>query len=390
MTQHERPAVRPANPRFSTGPCAKPPGWNLDLLRGAEVGRAHRSSAGRAKLRQVIDMTRRVLCVPNGHRIAIVPGSDTGAVEMAMWTLLGQRMVEVLSWESFGKDWARDVTAQLRLPAKIHDTDYGKLPDLTKVDFSADVVFAWNGTTSGVRVPNGDFIPADRGGLTICDATSAVFAVELPWAKLDAVTFSWQKVLGGEGAHGMLVLSPRAVERLQTWRPPWPVPKLFRLTSGDKVNEGIFSGATINTPSLLCVEDCIASLAWAESVGGLPALIARAEKNAAVISRFVDRTAWLEYLAEAPETRSITSVCLAFSDPDIPQNGMRAFSGNVVRRLEEEGAALDIGSYRSAPPGLRIWCGSTVEASDLERLCAWIEWAFLSEKAALGAGQTEI
>ena len=385
MTKFERPAVRPANPRFSTGPCAKPPGWKLDALRGAEIGRAHRSKAGRSKLQQVIDMTRRVLGVPDAHRIAIVPGSDTGAVEMAMWTLLGQRKVEVLSWENFGKDWATDVTGQLRLPAKVHDVDYGKLPDLSAVDFSADVVFAWNGTTSGVRVPNGDFIPSARGGLTICDATSAVFAVDLPWEKLDAVTFSWQKVLGGEGAHGMLVLSPRAIERLQTWSPPWPVPKLFRLTSGGKVNEGIFSGATINTPSLLCVEDCIAALEWAQSIGGLPALIARCDANAAVISGFVERTPWLGYLAEASETRSTTSVCLVFTDPEIPEDEMRAFSDNVVRRLDDEGAALDIGSYRAAPPGLRIWCGSTVEASDLERLCAWIEWAYRAEKSALRA-----
>ena len=385
MNKHERPAVRPANPRFSTGPCAKPPGWKLEALCGAEIGRAHRSKAGRLKLRKVIDMTRRVLRVPDDHRIAIVPGSDTGAVEMAMWSLLGQRKVEVLSWESFGKDWATDVTDQLRLPARVHDADYGKLPDLSAVDFSADVVFAWNGTTSGVRVPNGDFIPVERGGLTICDATSAVFAVDLPWEKLDAATFSWQKVLGGEGAHGMLVLSPRAIERLQTWDPPWPVPKLFRLTSGAKVNEAIFSGATINTPSLLCVEDCIASLEWAESIGGLPALIARADANAAVISRFVERTAWLGHLAEASETRSTTSVCLVFTDPAVPQEKMRAFAGNVVRRLEDESAALDIGSYRSAPPGLRIWCGSTVATSDLEKLCAWIEWAFHAEKAALGA-----
>ncbi|MCY3879008.1 MAG: phosphoserine transaminase [Rhodobacteraceae bacterium] len=376
MNQIAKPPIRPANPRFSTGPCAKPPGWNLDALADAPVGRAHRSKTATGKLRELIDRTRRILQIPEDFRIAIVPGSDTGAVEMAMWSLLGERPVEILAWESFGRDWARDVTEELRLPARIRTAGYGHLPDLSEVDFSADVVFAWNGTTSGVRVPSGGFIPADRGGLTICDATSAIFAVDLPWEKLDATTFSWQKVLGGEGAHGMLILSPRAADRLDSWTPPWPVPKLFRLKSAGGLTEGLFRGATINTPSLLCVEDCLHSLQWAESIGGLPALIARADANAAAVSRFVARTEWLHHLAVLPETRSNTSVCLQFAHPEVPAETMRGFADAVVRRLEDEGAAFDIGSYRAAPPGLRIWCGATVERSDLESLFPWIEWAF--------------
>ena len=321
--------------------------------------------------------------MPEDHRIGIVPGSDTGAVEMAMWSLLGQRPVEVLAWESFGKDWAADVTGQLGLEAKVRSADYGLLPDLSQIDFASDVVFAWNGTTSGVRVPDGGFIPADRSGLTICDATSAVFAVDLPWDRLDAATFSWQKVLGGEGAHGMLILSPRAVERIESWSPPWPVPKLFRVKSNGRLNEGLFDGATINTPSLLCVEDCILALEWARDIGGLPAMIKRADANAAALNAFVESRDWLGHLAQAPETRSNTSVCLVFQDPSIPPGGMRDFADRVAGRLEQEEAGLDIGSYRAAPPGLRIWCGSTVETSDLEALFPWIEWAFNTERAAL-------
>ncbi len=390
MTVFLRPEIRPANPRFSTGPCPKPPGWTLEALASAEVGRAHRSRAGRCRLRQVIEMTREILRIPDDHRIGIVPGSDTGAVEMAMWSLLGQRPVEVLAWESFGNDWAADVTGQLGLEAQIRSADYGLLPDLSTIDFASDVVFAWNGTTSGVRVPDGGFIPHDRAGLTICDATSAVFAVDLPWDKLDAATFSWQKVLGGEAAHGMLILSPRAVARIESWAPPWPVPKLFRLTSKGKLNEGIFDGATINTPSLLCVEDCISALKWAQEIGGLDSMIARADANAAALSAFVDSVDWLRHLAQARKTRSNTSVCLTFQDPSIPADGMREFAGNVAGRLEKEEAAFDIGSYRAAPPGLRIWCGSTVETSDLEALFPWVEWAFKTEKAALAGTRPRI
>ncbi len=383
MENKAKPDVRPLNPRFSTGPCTKPLGWSFDSLANADVGRAHRAKDCRAKLRLLIDMTREVLCIPDDYRIAIVPGSDTGAVEMAMWSLLGKRSVEVLVWESFGKAWATDVLEQLKLPATVHEADYGHLPDLSAVNFSSDVVFAWNGTSSGVRVPSGEFIPSDREGLTICDATSAAFAVELPWDKLDVTTFSWQKVLGGEAAHGMLVLSPRAVERAISWSPPWPLPKLFRFSSGGKLDEALFDGSTINTPSMLCVQDCINLLEWAKDLGGLDGMIARTNANAAALFEFVERTQWLENLAVVPETRSNTSVCIVFNDPAIPHTAQRMFVDNVIERLLNEGVALDIGYYRSAPPGLRIWCGATIERTDIEKLCPWIEWAFEKERMIL-------
>ena len=383
MINFLKPDKLPANPRFSSGPCPKPPVWKIDSLATAELGRAHRSKEGRARLRKVIQMTREVLQVPKEYRIGIVPGSDTGAVEIAMWSLLGQRPVEILAWESFGKDWAVDVSEQLKINPKIRSADYGLLPDLTQVDFSSDVIFAWNGTTSGVRVPNGDFIDDTREGLTICDATSAVFAVDLPWEKLDVTTFSWQKVLGGEAAHGMLILSPRAAERLESYTPPWPIPKLFRLTSKGKLNEGIFDGSTINTPSLLCAEDCIVALQWAQDIGGLPTMIARADANAEALNSLVDKVEWLENLAKLPTTRSNTSVCLKFNDPSIDPENMKNFADNVVKRLEIEGVALDINSYRAAPPGMRIWCGATVQTSDLLALIPWIEWAYHSVRAEL-------
>ncbi len=383
MIELQRPTLRPANPRFSTGPCSKPPGWKPENLPISALGRGHRSTLGRSRLRQVITKTRELLRIPKDYRVGIVPGSDTGAVEMALWSLLGPRSVDMLVWESFGKDWAVDATEQLTdLDVRIHDAEYGHLPDLTSVDFNADVVFAWNGTTSGVCVPNGDFIADDRAGLTICDATSAAFAVDLPWEKLDATTFSWQKVLGGEAAHGMLVLSPRAVDRLENHVPRWPVPKLFRLTAKGRLNEGIFDGATINTPSLLCVEDCIWVLNWAEQLGGLDAMIARANANAAALNAFVARVDWLRHLAQSAETRSNTSVCLTFHDPGIPADEIKGFASGVAARLEYEHVAFDIGSYRAAPPGLRIWCGATVETSDLELLFPWIEWAYKTERAA--------
>lgn len=374
------PAARPVNPRFSSGPCAKPPTWKLSDLDHAWLGRSHRAAGGKAKLAQAIEGTREVLGIPDDYRIGIVPASDTGAVEMAMWSLLGARPVEMLAWESFGAGWVTDVSKQLMLDATIRTADYGQLPDLGAVDFNADVVFTWNGTTSGVRVPGGDWIPADRAGLTICDATSAAFAMDLPWDKLDVTTFSWQKVLGGEAAHGMLVLSPRAVERLESYAPPWPLPKIFRLTKGGKLIEGIFTGATINTPSMLAVEDYLVSLDWARSVGGLPALIARSEANAAAVQAFVDSRDWIENLAENPTTRSTTSVCLKFTDNRITDGA--AFAKAVAKRLDVEGVAFDIGGYRDAPPGLRIWCGGTVETSDVEALMPWIGWAFEAEIAA--------
>lgn len=380
MTDQTIPAARPANPRFSSGPCAKIPGFTLDMLSDAPLGRSHRSSLGKAKLAEAIDLTREILGVPADYRIGIVPASDTGAVEMAMWNLLGQRKVEMLAWESFGEGWVTDAVKQLRLDANVHRAPYGQIVDFTRVDFDNDVVFTWNGTTSGVRVPSGDLIPADRQGLTICDATSAVFAMDLPWERLDVVTFSWQKVMGGEGAHGVLILSPRAVERLESYSPAWPLPKIFRLTKGGKLIEGIFRGETINTPSMLCVEDYLVALKWAKSIGGLPALIARAEANAAVVADFVARRDWIANLAEDPATASTTSVCLKFTDPRIRDGA--AFAKAVAKRLEKEGVAFDIGAYRDAPPGLRIWCGSTVETSDVEALMPWIEWAFEQELAA--------
>jgi len=375
------PAARPANPRFSSGPCAKIPHFTLDMLADAPLGRSHRAAVGKAKLAEAIDLTREILGVPAEYRIGIVPGSDTGAVEMAMWTMLGARGVEMLAWESFGEGWVTDAVKQLKLDAKVRIAPYGQIVDLTQVDFDKDVVFTWNGTTSGVRVPNGDAIPADRAGLTICDATSAAFAMDLPWDKLDVVTFSWQKVLGGEGAHGMLILSPRAVERLETYTPAWPLPKIFRLTSKGKLSEGIFKGETINTPSMLAVEDYLVALKWAKSIGGLPALIARADANAQVIRDFCASRPWIANLAEDAATASTTSVCLKFTDARITDG--EAFAKAVAKRLEKAGVALDIGAYRDAPPGLRIWCGSTVETADVAALMPWIDWAFAAEIAAL-------
>ena len=377
------PAARPANPRFSSGPCAKPPTFTLESLNGAALGRSHRAAVGKAKLKLAIDKTREILGIPDGYRVGIVPASDTGAVEMAMWSLLGARPVEMLAWESFGAGWVTDCVKQLKLDAKVRTADYGQIVDFAEVDFDADVVFTWNGTTSGVRVPDTFEIPSNRKGLTICDATSAAFAMDLPWDRLDVVTFSWQKVLGGEAAHGMLVLSPRAVERLETYNPPWPLPKIFRLTKGGKLIEGIFEGATINTPSMLAVEDYLQALAWAESVGGLPGLIARAEGNAKVINDFCSTRDWIANLAEDPATASCTSVCLKFTDPRISDGA--AFAKAVAKRLEAEEIAFDIGAYRDAPPGLRIWCGGTVETADVAALMPWIEWAYLTEIAALDA-----
>jgi len=380
MTDLTAPALRPANPRFSSGPCAKIPGYTLDLLGDAPLGRSHRAAVGKAKLKEAIDLTRDILGVPEDYRIGIVPGSDTGAVEMAMWTMLGARPVEMLAWESFGEGWVTDVVKQLKLDAKVKTAPYGQIVDLSTVDFNSDVVFTWNGTTSGCRLPNADAIPADRQGLTICDATSAAFAMDLDWAKLDVTTFSWQKVLGGEGAHGILILSPRAVERLETYTPAWPLPKIFRLTSKGKLIEGIFVGETINTPSMLAVEDYLVSLNWAKSVGGLKGLIARAAANAQVVWDFCAANPWLQNLAETAEIASTTSVCLKFNDPRIAEP--EAFAKSVAKRLEKAGVAYDIGAYRDAPAGLRIWCGSTVETSDVAALMPWIAHAFATEIAA--------
>ena len=375
------PAARPVNPRFSSGPCAKIPHYSLDMLADAPLGRSHRAAAGKAKLKEAIDLTREILGIPADYRIGIVPGSDTGAVEMAMWSLLGARPVEMLAWESFGEGWVTDVVKQLKLQAKVKVAPYGQIVDFSTVDFDADVVFTWNGTTSGCRLPNGDAIPSNRTGLTICDATSAAFAMDLPWDKLDVVTFSWQKVLGGEGAHGMLVLSPRAVERLESYQPAWPLPKIFRLTAKGKLIEGIFSGETINTPSMLAVEDYLVALKWARSVGGLAGLVARAAANARTVWEFCAAHPWLANLAEDAATASTTSVCLKFADARIKDG--EAFAKAVAKRLEKAGVAYDIGAYRDAPPGLRIWCGSTVEQADVAALMPWISWAFAAEIAAL-------
>jgi len=382
-----KPGVRPLVPHFSSGPCAKRPGWNLQALTDALISRSHRSKSGRAKLKRAIELTREILEVPAGHRVSIVPASDTGAVEMALWSMLGARPVTVLAWESFGEGWVTDVVKQLKLKdVTLIKVDYGELPDLDQIDSATDVVFTWNGTTSGVRVPDAHWIAADRRGLAICDATSAAFAQPLDWAKLDVVTFSWQKVLGGEAAHGMLILSPRAVERLETYQPPWPLPKIFRMTKGGKLNEAIFAGETINTPSMLCVEDYLDALQWAKSIGGLPALIARADANARAIADWTGRTAWVDFLAKDPRTRSNTSVCLKVVDPAVaalPDDEQTAFVKNMAAVLEKEGVAYDIASHRDAPPGLRIWCGSTVEASDLEALTPWLDWAFAQTRAAM-------
>jgi len=374
------PAQRPANPRFSSGPCAKIPNYSLDMLADAPLGRSHRAAVGKSKLAEEIDLTTEILGLPEGYRVGIVPGSDTGAVEMAMWSLLGARGVEMLAWESFGEGWVTDVVKQLKLDAVVRVAPYGEIVDLGLVDFDKDVVFTWNGTTSGVRLPNADAIPANRAGLTICDATSAAFAMDLPWDKLDVVTFSWQKVLGGEGAHGVIVLSPRAVERLETYTPAWPLPKIFRMTSKGKLIEGIFKGETINTPSMLAVEDYLVSLKWAKTIGGLKGLIARADANAKAVADFVAAHDWIENLAVDPATASTTSVCLKFVDPRITDGA--AFAKAVAKRLEKEGVALDIGAYRDAPAGLRIWCGSTVETSDVAALMPWLDWAFNAEIAA--------
>lgn len=376
-----QPTMRPANPRFSSGPCAKPPVFELSKLADAPLGRSHRAAIGKDKLKAAIEETRDILGIPADYRIGIVPASDTGAFEMAMWNLLGERPVEMLAWESFGSGWVTDVVKQLKLDATVKTADYGEIVDLAGVDFDKDVCFTWNGTTSGVRVPNGDAIPADRAGLTLCDATSAAFAMDLPWDKLDVTTFSWQKVLGGEAAHGMLILSPRAVARLESYTPAWPLPKIFRLTKGGKLIDGIFTGATINTPSMLCVEDYLLALDWARSVGGLDGMIARADANTAAVTEFVAAHDWIEFLAVDPATRSNTSVCLKFADTRIADGA--GFAKAVAKRLEAENIALDIGAYRDAPAGLRIWCGSTVETSDITAMLPWLAWAFEAEVEAL-------
>lgn len=387
MTNIALPAAKPANPNFSSGPCAKRPGWTLEGLSDAPLGRSHRAKVGKAKLKLAIDLTREILEIPAGYRIGIVPASDTGAVEMALWSLLGARPVDLLAWESFGEGWVTDVVKQLKLKdARVLKAPYGALPDLAEVNFDHDVVFTWNGTTSGVRVPNADFIPADRTGLTICDATSAAFAQDLDWAKLDVVTYSWQKVLGGEAAHGMLILSPRAVERLESYVPAWPMPKIFRMTKGGKLVEGIFEGETINTPSMLCVEDYLDALNWAKSIGGLKGLRARSDANFKVLADYVAKTPWIDFLATVPETRSNTSVCLVVADPEVkalPADAQAAFAKALAASLEKAGVAYDIGAYRDAPAGLRIWAGATVETSDLAALLPWLDWAFASAKAGL-------
>ena len=370
----KHPVARPANPRFSSGPCAKIPHFTVDMLADAALGRSHRAKIGKAKLKAAIEETREILGVPADYRIGIVPASDTGAVEMALWSLLGARKATMVAWESFGSGWVTDVVKQLKIDADVKTADYGQIVDFAEVDFDTDVVFTWNGTTSGVRVPNGDKIPADREGLTICDATSAAFAQDLPWDKLDVTTFSWQKVMGGEAAHGMIILSPRAVERLESYTPAWPMPKIFRMTKGGKLIEGIFVGETINTPSMLAVEDYLVALAWGKKIGGLPKLMERANTNAKVLWDFCDRNDWIENLAVDPATRSNTSVCLKFTDDRIKDPA--AFAKAVAKKLEDEGAALDVGAYRDAPAGLRIWCGATVESSDIEALTLWIKWAF--------------
>jgi phosphoserine aminotransferase len=381
-----KPTRRPKRPNFSSGPCAKRPGWSTDLLKDAAVGRSHRAKLGKQKLAAVIDRSKKVLGIPDDYRLGIVPASDTGAFEMVLWSMLGARDVDVLAWESFGNGWVTDVTKQLKLEkARTFAADYGELPDLSQVNFDHDVVFTWNGTTSGVRVPNGDWIPNDREGLSLCDATSAVFAMDLPWKKLDVATWSWQKVLGGEAAHGMLALSPRAVERLESYRPPWPLPKIFRLTKDGKLNEGIFKGETINTPSMLCVEDALDSLAWAEKVGGLKGTIARSEANLATIAEWVSRTDWVDFLAAREEIRSCTSICLQIVDPwfkGLSGEDRAAAAKKMVGTLEEEGVAYDVNAYRDAPPGLRIWGGATVENEDIEALLPWLDWAFEQTKAA--------
>src|SRR6185295_2853759 len=381
------PTVRPSVPHFSSGPCAKRPGWTLQALKDAFLARSHRAKGGKAKLKRAIEETRAVLEMPADYLIGIVPASDTGAVEMALWSLLGARPVTMIAWESFGEGWVTDVEKQLKLKdLTVIKAPYGELPDFGKIDFANDVIFTWNGTTSGVRIPNGDWISAKRQGLTICDATSAAFAQRLDWPKLDVVTFSWQKALGGEGAHGMLILSPRAVDRLETYKPAWPLPKIFRLTKGGKLNEGVFAGETINTPSMLCVEDYLDALQWAKSLGGLSATVARSDANAKALSDWVAATPWVGHLAKNPNERSNTSVCLTVVDPAVVRlsgDDQAAFAKTLAGLLEKEGVAYDIAYYRDAPPGLRIWCGATVERRDLEALTPWLEWAFAEAKSAL-------
>ena len=383
-TTPPRPARRPANPLFSSGPCTKRPGWSADALKDACLGRSHRSKAGKARIKAVLDQSRTLLGLPDDYRIAIVPASDTGAVEMALWSLLGPREVDVLAWESFGQGWVTDIVKQLKLEGvRTLKADYGALPDLGKVDFARDVVFTWNGTTSGVCVPNGDWIADERDGLTICDATSAVFAFDLPWDKLDVTTYSWQKVLGGEAAHGMLILSPRALARLESHQPSWPMPKVFRMTKGGKLDEALFTGATINTPSMLCVEDALDALQWVASVGGLPEMVARAKRNLGVLETWVAATPWVDFLAEDAASRSPTSVCLKIVDPwfaGLDADAQAATAKKIGAALEAEGVGLDVDAYRDAPPGFRIWCGGTVEESDLASLTPWLDWAFETVK----------
>ncbi len=390
MTQAmTKPGTRPASPLFSSGPCAKRPGWSLDALTDASIGRSHRAKGPKAKLQRVIEDSRSILGIPEDYRIGIVPASDTGAFEMAMWSVLGARPIDILAWESFGQGWATDVVKQLKLDdVRILDADYGALPDLEAVDFARDVIFTWNGTTSGVRVPDGDWIPDDRAGLTLCDATSAAFAMDLPWDKLDIVTWSWQKVLGGEAQHGMLVLSPRAVERLESYAPPWPMPKIFRLTKGGKLNEDIFKGSTINTPSMICVEDHLDALDWSQEIGGIDALIGRSNENFGVIDAWVAQSNWAAFLADDPALRSTTSVCLKVVDAwfaALPDDEQAATAKAVATLLDSEGVAFDVGAYRDAPPGLRIWAGATVEKSDLAALMPWLDWAFETVKAERAA-----
>jgi phosphoserine aminotransferase len=381
------PAVRPSVPHFSSGPCAKRPGWSPQALKDGLLGRSHRSKPGRAKLKRALDLTREILQIPADYRVAIVPASDTGAIEMALWSLLGPRPVTMLAWESFGEGWVTDVVKELKLKdVTVLKAAYGELPDLARADPATDIVFTWNGTTSGVRVANADWIAADRGGLTICDATSAAFAQPLDWGKLDVITFSWQKAVGGEAAHGMLILSPRAVARLETYTPPWPLPKIFRMTKGGKLNEGIFQGETINTPSMLCLEDYLDALDWAKSIGGLPALRARADANTKIIADWVKRARWIDFLAADLAVRSNTSVCLKVVDPAVnrlPADAQAAFVKGIAAALDKEGVAYDIDAYRDAPAGLRIWCGSTVERADLEALTLWLDWAYAKAKDAL-------
>jgi phosphoserine aminotransferase len=387
MTTATKPARRPANPHFSSGPCAKRPGWSLENLDKAFLGRSHRAKEGKARLKLAIDKTKALLGLPPGYVCGIVPASDTGAFEMAMWTMLGSRGVDALAWESFGKGWVTDVTKQLEIKdLRVIEAEYGRLPDLGKVDFDRDVLFTWNGTTSGVRVPNGDWIAAKRGGLTFADATSAIFAQPIDFTKVDVTTYSWQKAMGGEAAHGMLILSPRAIERLESYTPAWPLPKIFRLTKGGKLIKEVFEGETLNTPSMLCVEDYLDALSWAESIGGLKALCARADANARVLLAWAERTPWVENMAVDPATRSNTSVCLKIVDPAVarlPVETQRAFVKQLEAILDKENAARDIAGHRDAPPSLRIWCGSTVETADVEALTPWLDWAFAQAKAGL-------